>query len=212
MLENFSIEDKILAFTTDNTTNNDTQTDTLTTLANSFWPRNHIRCFNHTLNLSTKALLKLFYAKWNEDEEGVDDVDLPDEAMEDFLPLEDSDGDDDNNDPPQALSAIDDDDDNIDELDELDNLDKEDMQRDTFAVRLTVIKLRKLAFTILRSPTTLLPAWCKQCEQHGLKVRIFPRDVLTRWNSTHDMLGFAIKYRPCIDSLTGDKKLKQTKI
>ena len=32
-----------------------------------------------------------------------------------------------------------------------------------------------------------------------------PRDVATRWNSTYDMLEFAIKYRLAIDKITGDK-------
>lgn len=35
-----------------------------------------------------------------------------------------------------------------------------------------------------------------------LPERIMPRDVSTRWNSTFDMLDFAIKYRPAIDSMT----------
>ena len=32
-----------------------------------------------------------------------------------------------------------------------------------------------------------------------------PRDVATRWNSTYDMLEFAIRYRSAIDDITGDK-------
>ena len=32
-----------------------------------------------------------------------------------------------------------------------------------------------------------------------------PRDVQTRWNSTYDMLVFAIAYRKAINKLTGDK-------
>ncbi len=32
-----------------------------------------------------------------------------------------------------------------------------------------------------------------------------PRDVQTRWNSTYDMLVFAIAYREAIDKLTGGK-------
>lgn len=34
-----------------------------------------------------------------------------------------------------------------------------------------------------------------------------PRDVQTRWNSTYDMLIFALEYRQAIDNITGDKKL-----
>jgi len=29
-----------------------------------------------------------------------------------------------------------------------------------------------------------------------------PRDVATRWNSTFDMLHFAIEYRPALDKIT----------
>ena len=32
-----------------------------------------------------------------------------------------------------------------------------------------------------------------------------PRDVTTRWNSTFDMLAFAVQYRSAIDNITGDK-------
>jgi hypothetical protein len=33
-----------------------------------------------------------------------------------------------------------------------------------------------------------------------------PRDVTTRWNSTFDMLDFAINYRAAIDKVTADRK------
>ena len=32
-----------------------------------------------------------------------------------------------------------------------------------------------------------------------------PRDVTTRWNSTFDMLNFAIEYQAAIDKITGDR-------
>jgi hypothetical protein len=35
-----------------------------------------------------------------------------------------------------------------------------------------------------------------------------PRDVSTRWNSTSDMLDFAISYREAIDALTANHLLK----
>lgn len=34
---------------------------------------------------------------------------------------------------------------------------------------------------------------------------MMPRDVQTRWNSTYDMLVFAVAYREAIDELTADK-------
>jgi hypothetical protein len=34
-----------------------------------------------------------------------------------------------------------------------------------------------------------------------------PRDVSTRWNSTFDMLNFAVSYRKALDAITGDRKM-----
>jgi hypothetical protein len=41
--------------------------------------------------------------------------------------------------------------------------------------------------------------------------KLIPRDVVTRWNSTYDMLSFALKYREAIDVVTADKGLKLRK-
>jgi hypothetical protein len=38
-----------------------------------------------------------------------------------------------------------------------------------------------------------------------LPERKMPRDVSTRWNSTYDMLNFAVEYQLAIDNMTGDK-------
>ena len=34
-----------------------------------------------------------------------------------------------------------------------------------------------------------------------------PRDVTTHWNSTYDMLVFALEYRKAIDEISGDKEM-----
>ena len=57
MLEHFGLTQKILAFNADNATANDKQTTKLGALDNSFNEANRVRCFNHTLQLSAKALL-----------------------------------------------------------------------------------------------------------------------------------------------------------
>ena len=38
-----------------------------------------------------------------------------------------------------------------------------------------------------------------------------PRDVTTRWNSTFDMVVFAIDYRKALDEISGDRELKLRK-
>lgn len=38
-----------------------------------------------------------------------------------------------------------------------------------------------------------------------LPERKMPCDVATRWNSTYNMLEFAVRYQPAIDDITGDK-------
>src|ERR1700722_19518038 len=60
MLEQFGLTEKILAVNADNATSNDTQTTELDQLDNTFEKENQVRCFNHTLQLSAKALLKPF--------------------------------------------------------------------------------------------------------------------------------------------------------
>jgi hypothetical protein len=37
---------------------------------------------------------------------------------------------------------------------------------------------------------------------------MMPRDVSTRWNSTYDMLEFAVEYREALDSITGNQRMK----
>jgi hypothetical protein len=39
-----------------------------------------------------------------------------------------------------------------------------------------------------------------------------PRDVSTRWNSTFDMIDFAVDYREAIDSITGNRDMNMRKL
>lgn len=68
-------------------------------------------------------------------------------------------------------------------------------------------QLRKLSYAIINSTTLLLPKWFSTLEDAKLDERTMPRDVSTRWNSTYDILRFAIDYRKAIDRLTADKNL-----
>lgn len=58
------------------------------------------------------------------------------------------------------------------------------------------------------STTIILPQWFTTLEDLDLGQRMMPRDVTTRWNSTYDMLEFAVDYREGIDSITGNLKMK----
>jgi hypothetical protein len=44
-----------------------------------------------------------------------------------------------------------------------------------------------------------------------MKVKIIPRDIVTHWNSTYDMMVFTLEYCAPIDSITADKSLKLRK-
>jgi hypothetical protein len=48
----------------------------------------------------------------------------------------------------------------------------------------------------------LLPEWEKIVLKQNLKMRIMPRDVSTHWNSTFNMLAFAVKYKDAICTIT----------
>jgi len=123
---------------------------------------------------------------------------------------------------------FDDVDDDIDELEMLPSCEKANILEQTSDVcdaitKVSVLYLAadydthqlaqicQLVFAIIRSMTIALPAWHRICHDHQLKVRLIPRDVVTRWNSTYDMLQFASNYRVAIDGITADKSLKLRK-
>jgi hypothetical protein len=51
----------------------------------------------------------------------------------------------------------------------------------------------------------LTPTWQETLKELKMKDRIIPCDVETCWNSTYDMLGFALEYRRAIDVLMADR-------
>ncbi|KAF8153395.1 hypothetical protein B0H34DRAFT_629342, partial [Crassisporium funariophilum] len=74
-------------------------------------------------------------------------------------------------------------------------------------IRLVLTKLRGVSFAIKNSSTIALPQWYKVLESLSLKPRMMPRDVSTRWNSTFDMLEFALEYRAALNTMTGDRDM-----
>ena len=223
VLVDFGIQHKILCVASDNASSNETQTAALATLDNSFDEEARVRCFNHTMSLAAKELLKPFNPAFNSRSgdlsNGADDVGNNSDDGLDEMDDEDGEGNE------QDDVIINDEDDNFDELEELGFVKKDELIADTAAVRSVVSKvrflipivganahdvaqLRSLSFAIIRSTTLSLPQWMRLCLVHTLKEKRIPRDVVTRWNSTYDMLNFMLLYREPIDAITGDKTYK----
>ena len=83
MLQEFGLTRKILSFNANNASANGMQMMKLDELDNSFNKENHVRCFNHTMQLSAKALLKPFTSRLsgkqtNDDEMAVTEIEDPD--------------------------------------------------------------------------------------------------------------------------------------
>ena len=57
----------------------------------------------------------------------------------------------------------------------------------------------------------MLPQWFSVLEELHLDARMMPRDVRTWWNSTLDMLDFAVENREALDIITGDRDMKLRK-
>ena len=113
-------------------------------LPNSFEKMNRVRCFNHTMQLSVKALLRPFVvATENSDDQDADSSDMPPsediEEHEQDDDTEEVDEDENNNDDNDD---DDDDDDDNDPFDRLDPEAKAQLMEDMQAVRTTLNKVR----------------------------------------------------------------------
>ena len=123
--------------TADNASSNNVQAAALYKLENSFDKSNHVRCFNHTIQLSGKALIAPFNAGMSKadssPENGHDNVDnMP--SLEEFDYSDDTDDDD------SKLNLFED---QVEE-DDAENLSEEEhssLLDDTSAVRETVSKV-----------------------------------------------------------------------
>jgi hypothetical protein len=56
--------------------------------------------------------------------------------------------------------------------------------------------------------TVLFPQWFSILRDLNRPEKMMPRDVTTRWNSTFDMLDFAVEHITAINIITADHKLR----
>ncbi|KAF8797538.1 hypothetical protein BYT27DRAFT_7219086 [Phlegmacium glaucopus] len=106
--------------------------------------------------------------------------------------------------------SVEDDDDEgwIDEHNEMTGAELNELAISVQPVRLLLTKLRKVAFAIKYSTTIILPQWFLILNNLKLAKRMIPHDVTTRWNSTFNMLNFAIEHIAAISTITGDHDMK----
>ncbi|KAF8219412.1 hypothetical protein L208DRAFT_1077599, partial [Tricholoma matsutake] len=90
----------------------------------------------------------------------------------------------------------------VDEVEALTLEEQENLEDSIRPVKKMLVKLQKLAYKIVHSTMILLPAWKECLENLELPIKIMPRDISTRWNSTYNMLCFAIQYRAAIEDMT----------
>ena len=151
-LEQYGLTQKIHTVNADNPTTNDRQTTKLTTLDNSFEEANHVQCFNHTLQLSTKALLTSFNmaisqvaARSNKMPEDDDNQLVPHENVYDKFASDDDD--DDDNESEEVVDEVDEGD-GIDELDKMSGVEQNWVLENTAEVHETVTKVHQYTFAL----------------------------------------------------------------
>ncbi|KAF9559744.1 hypothetical protein CPC08DRAFT_807053 [Agrocybe pediades] len=168
---------------------------------------NRSRCFTHILNLTAKSIIRRFDVPKNqagatltEAEQELSslavDIDLEEILSRNVVA-----------DAADNTAAMDDDNVEgwIDDRLVLTEAELNELEKSSTPVRLTLAKLRKFAYAVKNSSTLLLPKWYAQVKAlKTLSERIMPQDVCTRWNSTFEMLDFAIKYRLAIQAMTAD--------
>ncbi|THV01552.1 hypothetical protein K435DRAFT_576173, partial [Dendrothele bispora CBS 962.96] len=66
--------------------------------------------------------------------------------------------------------------------------------------------LRKVSFKTINSSTLLLPEWYSILVEQRLKETVIPRDVSTRWNSTHDLLVYYHTHKRAIKEFTSEER------
>jgi hypothetical protein len=226
ILQDFRIAHKILSIVCDNALLNDAMIDELEKLLEDFaGDLSRIQCFLHIVNLVAKSMLKQFdVPKKKGDGGGETENDRLDDVLrrlvegieiEEEISLEEDE-------TERGDDEVDEDDEWVDELERLSVHKRNAAYGQIQPIQFVLVKvqqfpdcsehslsshqLRKLAFKIIHSTTIVLPAWHEILKELKLESRIMPRDVSTRWNSTFNMLDFALKYHIAIDKTTADRK------
>jgi hypothetical protein len=147
---------QILTFNADNVSNNDTQTDKLDDLPNSFEHINRIRCFNHTKQISARGLLEPLTAAKPVNE----GIDVDDGDMAGINNPDDMIGSDDEDEDARLDGGVNENDDDGDLMDGLDDDEKEDLIDSTKEAAEALQKVRQLT-----SMETAANNWCSSVAQ-----------------------------------------------
>jgi hypothetical protein len=196
-------------------------------------PANQTRCFLHILNLVVKSVIRQFdIPKSKKTLDSEDDDEGMEEAVKELLKLA---GDVNLEEETTANAGNEEDtteDDNeqgwVDELEELTEEELLELGESVQPVRLLLTKvrsqfrgntllsnmisqLRKIVFMMKNSTTIVLPQWFTVLQELGVPEQMMPRDVRTRWNSTFDMLDFAVEHLAAINIITSNRDMKLRK-
>ncbi|KIM51313.1 hypothetical protein SCLCIDRAFT_74858, partial [Scleroderma citrinum Foug A] len=90
----------------------------------------------------------------------------------------------------------------VDEAEEMTEKEKDELEKSIQPVKLALVKLCKVAFKIVHLTTKVLPAWKEILSDLRFTISLMPRDVATRWNSTFNLLEYALKHRKAVELLT----------
>ncbi|KAF7300003.1 hypothetical protein MKEN_01322600 [Mycena kentingensis (nom. inval.)] len=210
--DDFGVSDRIRSVTCDNATANDAMIKELERMLQRRFvgesPRDfrgqadRTRCAAHIINLVAKSLLKMFKTKKADgttdydDEYGSAAEDAAEALLDVELLLAEL------NELELADDARDADEDVFDEVAEMMAEDREEFLAETEVIRSALKKARAITTKILHSTTILLPQWKELLEELDMGVRVLPRDVKTRWNSTFDLINTLLQYKRAVQQFT----------